>query len=107
MHGQIIFDTVDSEAKTKGIVFRLKKLILEDLSNLKCVWNKTPQGILSFSNLQDVDVTECRSLATLFPLSLARNLGKLAQVSSLLGAKAFSCPKGAKCSLGKFRVRKL
>nr|AEB06131.1 Rpp4 candidate R10 [Glycine max] len=74
---QIIFDTVDSEAKTKGIVFRLKKLILEDLSNLKCVWNKTPQGILSFSNLQDVDVTECRSLATLFPLSLARNLGKL------------------------------
>ncbi|KAH1199679.1 putative disease resistance protein [Glycine max] len=84
---QIIFDTVDSEAKTKGIVFRLKKLILEDLSNLKCVWNKTPQGILSFSNLQDVDVTECRSLATLFPLSLARNLGKLKTLH------IFSCQK--------------
>ncbi|RZB53588.1 uncharacterized protein LOC114397487 isoform X1 [Glycine soja] len=84
---QIIFDTVDSEAKTKGIVFRLKKLILEDLSNLKCVWNKTPQGILSFSNLQDVNVTECRSLATLFPLSLARNLGKLKTLH------IFSCQK--------------
>ena len=54
---QIIFDMDHSEAKTKGIVSRLKKLTLEDLSNLKCVWNKTPQGILSFSNLQDVDVT--------------------------------------------------
>ncbi|KAL5166952.1 putative disease resistance protein [Glycine soja] len=74
---QIIFDTVDSEAKTKGIVFRLKKLTLEDLSNLKCVWNKNLQGILSFSNLQDVVVQDCENLVTLFPLSLARNLGKL------------------------------
>ncbi|KAG4922379.1 hypothetical protein JHK86_051192 [Glycine max] len=74
---QIIFDTVDTEAKTKGIVFRLKKLTLEDLSNLKCVWNKNPPGTLSFPNLQQVYVFSCRSLATLFPLSLARNLGKL------------------------------
>ncbi|KAL5166960.1 putative disease resistance protein [Glycine soja] len=74
---QIIFDTVDTEAKTKGIVFRLKKLILKDLSSLKCVWNKNPLGILSFPHLQEVVVTKCRTLATLFPLSLARNLGKL------------------------------
>ncbi|KAG4377897.1 hypothetical protein GLYMA_18G226850v4 [Glycine max] len=74
---QVIFDIDDTDANPKGIVFRLKKLTLKRLPNLKCVWNKTPQGILSFSNLQDVDVTECRSLATLFPLSLARNLGKL------------------------------
>jgi len=48
---QIIFDTVDTEAKTKGIIFRLKKLILKDLSNLKCVWNKNPRGTLRFPNL--------------------------------------------------------
>ncbi|XP_028213984.1 uncharacterized protein LOC114396282 isoform X2 [Glycine soja] len=74
---QIIFDMDHSEAKTKGIVSRLKKLTLEDLSNLECVWNKNPRGILSFPNLQEVVVFNCRSLATLFPLSLARNLGKL------------------------------
>ncbi|KAG4937122.1 hypothetical protein JHK85_052041 [Glycine max] len=74
---QIIFDMDHSEAKTKGIVSRLKKLTLEDLSNLKCVWNKNPRGILSFPNLQQVFVFSCRTLATLFPLSLARNLGKL------------------------------
>uniref|UniRef100_A0A0R0FCI4 AAA+ ATPase domain-containing protein n=1 Tax=Glycine max TaxID=3847 RepID=A0A0R0FCI4_SOYBN len=74
---QIIFDTVDTEAKTKGIVFRLKKLTLEDLSSLKCVWNKNPPGTLSFRNLQEVVVLNCRSLSTLFPFSLARNLGKL------------------------------
>ncbi|KAG4922372.1 hypothetical protein JHK86_051185 [Glycine max] len=74
---QIIFDMDDTDANTKGIVFRLKKVTLKDLSNLKCVWNKTPRGILSFPNLQEVTVLNCRSLATLLPLSLARNLGKL------------------------------
>ncbi|KAL5166934.1 putative disease resistance protein [Glycine soja] len=74
---QIIFDMDHSEAKTKGIVSRLKKLTLEDLSNLKCVWNKNPRGILCFPHLQQVVVSKCRTLATLFPLSLARNLGKL------------------------------
>ncbi|KAG4922369.1 hypothetical protein JHK86_051182 [Glycine max] len=74
---QVIFDMDDSEANTKGIVFRLKKLTLKALSNLKCVWNKTPQGILGFPNLQAVNVQACVNLVTLFPLSLARNLGKL------------------------------
>ncbi|KAL2570205.1 hypothetical protein AAZV13_18G173200 [Glycine max] len=74
---QIIFDMDDTDANTKGIVLPLKKLTLEDLSNLKCLWNKNPPGTLSFPNLQQVSVFSCRSLATLFPLSLARNLGKL------------------------------
>ena len=74
---QIIFDMDDTDANTKGIVLPLKKLTLDDLSNLKCLWNKNPPGTLSFPNLQQVSVFSCRSLATLFPLSLARNLGKL------------------------------
>ncbi|RDY04607.1 putative disease resistance protein, partial [Mucuna pruriens] len=74
---QIIFDIDYSEANTKGIVFRLKKLTLKDLPILKCVWNKNPRRIVSFPNLQEVAVNGCGSLPTLFPLSLGKNLGKL------------------------------
>ncbi|WVZ06512.1 hypothetical protein V8G54_019858 [Vigna mungo] len=70
---QLIFD-ID---ETYGMVFRLKKLILSDLPNLKCVWKENIEGIVSFSNLQRVDVDGCGSLVTLFPSSLAKNLAKL------------------------------
>ncbi|RDY12806.1 putative disease resistance protein, partial [Mucuna pruriens] len=75
---EVIFDMDDIDTKiTKGIVSRLKILTLNELPDLKCVWNKNPQGIVSFSNLQEVIVTDCVSLVTLFPSSLARNVGKL------------------------------
>ncbi|WVZ06548.1 hypothetical protein V8G54_019894 [Vigna mungo] len=74
---RVIFDLDESETETKGIVFRLKKLTLRNLSNLKCVWNKHSQGIVNFSNLQEVFVYECGNLVTLFPLALAKNLGNL------------------------------
>ncbi|XP_027351357.1 uncharacterized protein LOC113862472 [Abrus precatorius] len=75
---QVIFEIDDSETKkTKGTVFHLKKLILDDLRHLKCVWNKNPQGIVSFPNLQEVVVKDCKRLTKLFPLSIARNLAKL------------------------------
>ncbi|KAL2570214.1 hypothetical protein AAZV13_18G173600 [Glycine max] len=74
---QVIFDIDDTDANTKGMLLPLKKLTLESLSNLKCVWNKTSRGILSFPDLQYVDVQVCKNLVTLFPLSLARNVGKL------------------------------
>ncbi|WVZ07781.1 hypothetical protein V8G54_021127 [Vigna mungo] len=74
---QIIFDIHESEIQTYGIMFRLENLTLKHLSNLKCVWKENIKGIVSFSNLQRVDVDGCGSLLTLFPLSLAKNLGKL------------------------------
>ncbi|BAT83721.1 hypothetical protein VIGAN_04091900 [Vigna angularis var. angularis] len=74
---RVIFDLDESETRTKGIVFRLKKLTLKNLSNLKCVWNKHSQGIVNFSNLQEVLVYDCGTLVTLFPLTLAKNLGNL------------------------------
>ncbi|WVZ05458.1 hypothetical protein V8G54_018804 [Vigna mungo] len=74
---KVIFDTDEIEVETKGIIFGLKKLILYDLSNLKCVWRENLEEIVSFSNLQEVDVGGCGSLVTLFPLSVAKNLGKL------------------------------
>ncbi|WVZ07080.1 hypothetical protein V8G54_020426 [Vigna mungo] len=74
---RVIFDLDESETRTKGIVFRLKKLTLKNLSNLKCVWNKHSQGMVNFSNLQEVFVYDCGTLVTLFPLTLAKNLGNL------------------------------
>ncbi|XP_022635607.1 uncharacterized protein LOC106758566 [Vigna radiata var. radiata] len=74
---QIIFDIDESEVKTKGVVFGLKKLTLNKLSNLKHVWKENSTGIISFHNLPEVVVNGCGSLITLFPLSLAKNLGKL------------------------------
>ncbi|KAL2330384.1 hypothetical protein Fmac_017965 [Flemingia macrophylla] len=75
----VIFEIDDGEATKamKAIAFRLKKLTLQDLENLKCVWSRNPKGIVSFPNLKGVVVEYCGRLTTLFPLSLARNLVKL------------------------------
>ncbi|KOM37189.1 hypothetical protein LR48_Vigan03g057000 [Vigna angularis] len=70
---QVIFGMNDSHTETKETVFHLKKLILKDLSNLKCILNKNPQESVSFPNLHELFVDGCGSLVTLF----ARNLGKL------------------------------
>ncbi|CAJ1816601.1 unnamed protein product [Sphenostylis stenocarpa] len=77
---EVIFDINGIDRKKKGIVSGLKKLTLKNLPSLKCVWNKTPQGIVSFPNLQEVSVSRCSELATLFPSSLARNLVKLEEL---------------------------
>ncbi|KAG5059759.1 hypothetical protein JHK87_000788 [Glycine soja] len=75
---RVIFDIDDSDANTKkGIVFHLKNLTSKGLSNLECIWNKNPEGIVRFPNLEKVVVDGCGRLVTLFPSSLARNLGNL------------------------------
>ncbi|XP_030957693.1 disease resistance protein At4g27190-like [Quercus lobata] len=55
----------------------LKSLILRRLPKMKQVWNKDPQGIFSFQNLQEISVWECESLQSLFPASVARFLMQL------------------------------
>ncbi|KAM4119363.1 hypothetical protein ACJW30_03G052800 [Castanea mollissima] len=55
----------------------LKILILYRLPKMKQVWNKDPQGIFSFQNLQEISVWECESLQSLFPTSVARFLMQL------------------------------
>ena len=55
----------------------LKRLILDSLPKMKQVWNKDPQGIFSFQNLQEIDVSKCESLQSLFPASVARCLKQL------------------------------
>ena len=55
----------------------LKILTLHRLPKMKQVWNKDPQGIFSFQNLQLTSVWECESLQSLFPASVARCLMQL------------------------------
>ena len=65
------------EKGTEAIPSQLKNLTLEGLSELKHVWEKNYQGNRRFQNLQQVSVSNCESLQTLFPVSLARTLKKL------------------------------
>ncbi|XP_050274702.1 uncharacterized protein LOC126717238 isoform X10 [Quercus robur] len=67
-------DVRESHAMT---VIPLKRLILRGLPKMKQVWNKDPQGIFSFQNLQVISVWECESLKILFPASVARCLMQL------------------------------
>ena len=59
------------------IAIPLKILTLRRLPKMKQVWNKDPQGIFSFQNLQEISVWECESLQSLFPASVARFLMQL------------------------------
>ena len=44
---------------------------------MKQVWNKDPQGVFCFQNLQKISVTKFESLKSLFPASAARSLMQL------------------------------
>uniref|UniRef100_A0A7N2L439 Disease resistance protein At4g27190-like leucine-rich repeats domain-containing protein n=1 Tax=Quercus lobata TaxID=97700 RepID=A0A7N2L439_QUELO len=67
-------DVIESHAVT---AIPLKRLMLHSLPKMKRVWNKDPQGIFSFQNLQEISVLECESLQSLFPASVARFLMQL------------------------------
>ncbi|KAJ6928870.1 disease resistance protein [Populus alba x Populus x berolinensis] len=59
---------------------QLRVVRLWNLPHLKHVWNRDPQGILSFHNLCTVDVRECPGLRSLFPASIALNLPQLEEL---------------------------
>ncbi|KAL9315077.1 hypothetical protein ACSQ67_016078 [Phaseolus vulgaris] len=81
---KVVFDIHDIEMnKTNGMVSRLKKLDLDELPNLTRVWNKNPQGIVSFPYLQEVIVSDCSGITTLFPSPLVRNLVNLQKLEIL------------------------
>ncbi|KAG8650650.1 hypothetical protein MANES_07G062348v8 [Manihot esculenta] len=60
-----------------GLLKSLVELRLIDLPRLVHVWNKDPQGILSFRNLALLKVENCSSLTNIFTLSMASGLVKL------------------------------
>ncbi|GAU49106.1 hypothetical protein TSUD_13470 [Trifolium subterraneum] len=65
------------KSDTAATPFQLKNLTLKILSKLVNVWEKNFKGNLIFQNLQQVFVSNCENLETLFPAALARNLKKL------------------------------
>uniref|UniRef100_A0A7N2L3Y1 Disease resistance protein At4g27190-like leucine-rich repeats domain-containing protein n=1 Tax=Quercus lobata TaxID=97700 RepID=A0A7N2L3Y1_QUELO len=76
---QEVFELQSHDVKESHAVIAipLKRLILRRLPKMKQVWNKDPQGIFSFQNLQVIRVWECESLKILFPASVARVLMQL------------------------------
>ncbi|EOY10238.1 NB-ARC domain-containing disease resistance protein, putative [Theobroma cacao] len=70
VHGLEIKDTCD-------VALQLKEMYLFRLPKLKHVWNKDPQGNISFQALRVVDVWKCWSLKSLFPFSIAKGLPQL------------------------------
>ncbi|PKI31731.1 hypothetical protein CRG98_047884 [Punica granatum] len=60
---------------------QLKKLHLSGLPKLKHIWNTADSGrILSFNNLDSVEVEKCESLKNLFPPSAAKVLYNLSEL---------------------------
>ncbi|KAL6311687.1 hypothetical protein AAG906_019035 [Vitis piasezkii] len=55
----------------------LEELTLERLNGLKSIWNKDPQGLVSFQNLQSLKVVGCPCLKYIFPITVAEGLVQL------------------------------
>ncbi|KAJ6928861.1 hypothetical protein NC652_012878 [Populus alba x Populus x berolinensis] len=78
-----IFDLqalINVEQRLAVTATQLRVVRLTNLSKLKHVWNRDPQGILSFHNLCTVRVQGCLGLRSLFPASIALNLVQLEEL---------------------------
>ena len=64
----------NNEAETET---NLRFVYIAYIPNLKHIWNWDPEGILSFKNLQRIEVFDYNNLENLFPLSFAKGLEKL------------------------------
>ncbi|KAM3754640.1 hypothetical protein ACB098_03G181300 [Castanea mollissima] len=60
---------------------QLRYLTLINLPKLKHVWTLDPEAILTFQNLRQVEVSRCESLKSLFPMSVAKSLEQLENLS--------------------------
>ncbi|KAF8038988.1 hypothetical protein BT93_B1513 [Corymbia citriodora subsp. variegata] len=60
--------------------FLLRQLNLERLPKLKHVWSGHPGGTLKFECLKCFNATECESLQSLFPSSVAKSMTQLEQL---------------------------
>ena len=69
----------DVKCKTQDtlITFPLKKLFLSELPNLERIWNEDPHGILSMQFLQEIYVSNCKCLTSVFPPSIVRDFEEL------------------------------
>lgn len=68
-----------------AVAIQLRELNIVHLPKLKHVWNKDPQGILTFPNLRIIYIWDCWCLKDVFPSSVARVLPLLKDL------KIYSC----------------
>ncbi|XWS58810.1 hypothetical protein CRYUN_Cryun08bG0065600 [Craigia yunnanensis] len=80
-----VFELQRLHMEETHVVTQLRELNIVHLPKLKHVWNKDPQGILTFPNLRIVYVWDCWSLKNVFPPSVARVLPQLKDL------KIYSC----------------
>ncbi|XP_048135734.1 uncharacterized protein LOC125315326 [Rhodamnia argentea] len=63
-----------------GVRSQLKKLMLHELPQLKSVWDKELHHQVKFQCLHSVTVSNCKSLTSLFPASVATDLIQLEEL---------------------------
>ncbi|KAL3729906.1 hypothetical protein ACJRO7_026975, partial [Eucalyptus globulus] len=59
----------------------LQKLVLNELPKLKCVWDKELQRRVKFQCFRSITISKCKSLASLFPASVAIHLIQLEKLN--------------------------
>ncbi|KAI4353646.1 hypothetical protein L6164_002578 [Bauhinia variegata] len=77
---EVIFQLDANETFSEEDRTELKSMTLRRLPKLKQIWSREPQGILSFHNLQLVNVRICWELEYIFPFSIAANLHLLEEL---------------------------
>ncbi|KAH7842978.1 hypothetical protein Vadar_011235 [Vaccinium darrowii] len=60
-----------------GQLTQVRKVYLEDLPQLTCLWNKDPHRLLGLQSLEYLTIKNCPLLANLFTASVAKALGGL------------------------------
>ncbi|GLT87871.1 hypothetical protein SLE2022_059270 [Rubroshorea leprosula] len=76
---EVVFGVAEFNVKQTHAIIdtKLRELHIGDLPGLKYVWNKDPQGILTFHSLESVVVVRCGRLKILFPASIGKSLSQL------------------------------
>ncbi|XP_054780674.1 probable disease resistance protein At4g27220 isoform X2 [Prosopis cineraria] len=62
---------------TQEVTAQLKNLEISGLPKMKRIWNRDPQGLVRFSNLQLMSIKHCSKLEYIFPFSIAKDLPQL------------------------------
>ncbi|KAL6324438.1 hypothetical protein AAG906_013042 [Vitis piasezkii] len=72
-----VFDLEGADILDDVTETQLNKLELHDLPQLQYIWNRDPYGILTFENLDLVEVLRCQVLKGQYPICLTRDLSQL------------------------------
>ncbi|XP_065853539.1 uncharacterized protein [Euphorbia lathyris] len=72
-----VYDLSELMSLRVMVANKLRSIDIENLPNLKHVWNEDPLGFLLFDNLNSVYIWNCPSLKVLFPFSLSKGLLQL------------------------------